>query len=158
MRILHPTDFSECAMQAESSAVALLGPLGGELVLLHVLVEAPLYSEAPFRMSRADIMPLGEDVQNIYNAHRTWAEHALETRARALRDRGIKASWRLQTGVPYEEIVKVAGEERVDMIAIGTHGRGGLNRLLMGSVADRVIRLAACPVLTVRGTKPAEAR
>lgn len=158
MRILHPTDFSECAMQAESRAVELVEPLGGELVLLHVLVEAPLYSEAPFSMSRAHVTLLGEHVQNVYSAHRAWAEQALEKRAGELRSRGIKASWRVQTGVPYEEIVKIADEERVDMIAVGTHGRGGLNRLLMGSVADRVIRLAPCPVLTVRETKPGEGR
>jgi nucleotide-binding universal stress UspA family protein len=158
VRILHPTDFSECAMQAESRAVELVEPLGGELVLLHVLVEAPLYSEAPFSMSRAHVILLGEHVQNVYSAHRAWAEHALEKRAGELRSRGIKASWRVQTGVPYEEIVKIADEERVDMIAVGTHGRGGLNKLLMGSVADRVIRLAPCPVLTVRETTPGEGR
>ena len=158
MKVLHPTDFSQCALQAESRAVELLEPLRGELVLLHVLVEAPLYSEAPFSMSKAHVIPLGERVQNVYNAHRAWAEHSLVTRARELRDRGIKTSWRLQVGVPYEEIVKVADEERVDMIALGTHGRGGLNRLLMGSVADRVIRLASCPVLTVREAKSEASR
>jgi nucleotide-binding universal stress UspA family protein len=158
LKVLHPTDFSQCALQAESRAVELLEPLDGELVLLHVLVEAPLYSEAPFSMSKAHVILLGERVQNVYNAHRAWAEHSLMARARELRDRGIKASWRLQAGVPYEEIVKVADEERVDMIALGTHGRGGLNRLLMGSVADRVIRLASCPVLTVREAKSEASR
>jgi nucleotide-binding universal stress UspA family protein len=58
-----------------------------------------------------------------------------------------------QVGVPFEEIVKIAGEERVDMIVMGTHGRSGLDRLLLGSVAERVIRLALCPVLTVRQAK-----
>ena len=56
----------------------------------------------------------------------------------------------MQVGVPFEEIVKIAEEERADMIVMGTHGRGGLNRMLLGSVAERVIRLAPCPVLTVR--------
>jgi nucleotide-binding universal stress UspA family protein len=70
-----------------------------------------------------------------------------------LRQRGIKASWRAQAGVPFEEIVRIAEEERMDMIVMGTHGRTGLNRALLGSVAERVIRLAPCPVLTVRQTK-----
>jgi nucleotide-binding universal stress UspA family protein len=60
--------------------------------------------------------------------------------------------------VPFEEIVKVAQEERADMIVMGTHGRSGLNRALLGSVAERVIRLAPCPVLTVRQTSPAGSR
>ena len=64
----------------------------------------------------------------------------------------------MQVGVPFEEIVKIAAEERVDMIALGTHGRGGVSRWLLGSVADRVIRLAPCSVLTVRETTPEEGR
>ena len=67
-------------------------------------------------------------------------------------------SWRLQTGVPFEEIVKVADDERADMIVMGTHGRSRLNRVLLGSVAERVIRLAPCPVLTVRQAKPGGSR
>jgi len=60
--------------------------------------------------------------------------------------------------VPFEEIVKVAEEERADMIVMGTHGRSGLNRILLGSVAERVIRLAPCPVLTVRQATPGASR
>ena len=52
--------------------------------------------------------------------------------------------------MPHEDIVATARDEGVDLIAIGTHGRGGLNRLMLGSVCDRVIRLASCPVLAVR--------
>ena len=55
--------------------------------------------------------------------------------------------------MPHEEIVSAAGRERADLIVIGTHGRGGLDRALLGSVADRVIRLAPCPVVTVRDTE-----
>ncbi|MEK7715145.1 MAG: universal stress protein, partial [candidate division NC10 bacterium] len=63
---------------------------------------------------------------------------------------GIPVRWALEVGVPFEEIVKAAEKEGADMIVMGTHGRSGLNRLLLGSVAERVIRLAPCPVLTVR--------
>jgi nucleotide-binding universal stress UspA family protein len=56
----------------------------------------------------------------------------------------------LRSGVPHQEIVALARDERADLIVIGTHGRGGINRALLGSVADRVVRLAPCPVLTVR--------
>ena len=145
MKILHPTDFSECAAQAEAMAVDLARKLDGELVLFQVLVETPLYAEGLLNMPA---------VQQVYDAQRKWSEEALEARAGDLRQRGIKASWWLQAGVPFEAIVKVAEEERADLIVIGTHGRSGLNRVLLGSVAERVIRLAPCPVLTVRQTKP----
>jgi len=144
MKILHPTDFSACATQAQVTAVDLAGKLGGEIILLQVLVETPLYGESVLNMPK---------VQSIYDAQRKWSEQALEARVEELRRRGIKASWRVQAGVPFEEIVRIAGEEHADMIVMGTHGRTGLNRALLGSVAERVIRLAPCPVLTVRQTK-----
>ncbi len=144
MKMLHPTDFSDCALHAEAVAADLVGKLGGEIVLLHVLVETPLYGEGILSMPK---------VRTIYDAQRKWAEQTLEGRVGALRQRGLKASWRSQVGVPFEEIVKIAEEERADMIVTGTHGRSGLDRVLLGSVAERVIRLAPCPVLTVRQAK-----
>jgi nucleotide-binding universal stress UspA family protein len=141
MKILHPTDFSECAARAQTTAVDLVRRLGGEIVLLQVLVETPLYGESVLNMPT---------VRSVYDAQRKWAEETLEARAAELRQGGTKASWRVQIGVPFEEIVKIAEEERADMIVMGTHGRGGLNRMLLGSVAERVIRLAPCPVPTVR--------
>ncbi len=143
MKILHPTDFSDCATQAQALAVELAGKLDAEIVLLQVLVETPLYGEGVLSVPH---------VQTIYDAQRKWAEESLETRAGDLRQGG------LQVGVPFEEIVKVAEEERADMIVMGTHGRSGLNRVLLGSVAERVIRLAPCPVLTARQTKPGVSR
>ncbi len=143
MKILHPTDFSECATQAQAAAVDFAGKLDGELVLLQVLIETPLYGESVLNMSK---------VQSVYDAQRKWAEETLEGRVDDLRRRGVKASWRAQIGVPFEEIVKVAQEEHADMIVMGTHGRTGLNRALLGSVTERVVRLAPCPVLTIRQT------
>jgi len=144
MKILHPTDFSECSTAAQSVAVDLARKLGADLVLVQVLVEAPLYSEG--FISR-------RQVQTVYDAQRKWSEDTLEARAEQLRQSGIKTSWRVQMGAPYEEIVRTAEEEHADMIVIGTHGRSGLNRALLGSVTERVMRLAPCPVLTVRQAK-----
>lgn len=142
MKILHPTDFSECATHAEQFAVRLARDLKGELVLFQALVEAPLYGEGILNMREA---------QRVYDAQRKWAEETLEARAGQIRQaEGVPVRWALQTGVPFEEIVKAAEKEGADMIVMGTHGRSGLNRLLLGSVAERVIRLAPCPVLTVR--------
>jgi nucleotide-binding universal stress UspA family protein len=149
MKVLHPTDFSDCAEQAQALAVDLVGKLGGEIVLLQVLIETPLYGEGVLSTAQ---------IQSVYDAQRKWAEETLEARAADLSHRGIKASCRLQAGVPFEVIVKIAEEERADMILMGTHGRSGLNRVLLGSVAERVIRLAPCPVLTVRQAKPEASR
>jgi nucleotide-binding universal stress UspA family protein len=66
-------------------------------------------------------------------------------------EHGVTARTVLRTGSPYQEIVGVATDEHADLVIMGTHGRGGVSRLLLGSVADRVIRFAPCPVLTVRG-------
>ena len=113
-------------------------------MLVHVLVEAPLYSEGPFTMKRA---------RDVFDAARAWAVKTLGEWTSTAAAAGLSARWVLRTGVPYKEIVGAAARERADLIVIGTHGRGGLDRALLGSVADRVIRLAPCPVVTVRDTE-----
>jgi len=140
-RILLPTDFSVCAERAFSLARGLAASLGAELVLLHVLVETSPFSEGPFSSER---------VREVYAAVRRWAEAELAKWADAARAAGIKVRTDLRVGAPFQEIVASATEERADLVVMGTHGRGGLGRFLLGSVADRVIRLAPCPVLTVR--------
>jgi universal stress protein A len=141
MKILHPTDFSEAAAYAEQVAVQLARAMGGEVILLHVAVEAPLFGEG---------LMTGTQVQEVYAAARKWATGALEERAAKIGKHGLATRWRLETGVPHEVITQTAAEEGADFIVIGTRGRGGLERFLMGSVADRVVRTAPCPVVTVR--------
>jgi len=140
-KILVPTDFSECARRAEETAVALGRGLGAELILLHISVETPLYNEG---------MRSLVDPRKVYQAQREWAETTLAARAAELRGTGASAHGVIRSGVAVDEILKLASEERCDLIVIGTHGRGGLSRFLLGSVADRVVRLASCPVMTVR--------
>lgn len=149
MKILHPTDFSECAEQARAQAIRLARALGAEIILFHVAVETPLYAEG---------MLAAGTVQKVYDAQRKWAEEALEARAAETRAAGVPARWKLTAGVPFDAIVQGAEEEGADMIVMGTHGRRGLEGLLLGSVANRVIRLAGCPVLTVRERKGAGGR
>ena len=142
MKILHPTDFSGAADRAQQQALRLAHGLGGEVILLHVAVEAPLYGEG--LMSR-------KEVRDVFAAARKWATTTLEERAAALREHGLATRVLLKTGVPHEEIVKTAAQEGVDLIVMGTHGRGAVERFFLGSVADRVVRSAPCPVVTVRG-------
>jgi universal stress protein A len=143
-RILVPTDFSAGSERAWAEARRLAARLGAELVLVHVLVETPLYSEGPFTMKQT---------RGVFDAARAWAVKTLGEWAAAAAAAGISARWVLRAGVPYKEIVGAAARESADLIVIGTHGRGGLDRALLGSVADRVIRLAPCPVVTVRDTE-----
>jgi len=140
MNILHPTDFSDAAQAAEQQAVRLAHALGGEVILLHV-------SEG--RLDDEGLMTTKE-VREVYAAVRKWAASELEQRTAKIREHGLATRWRLETGVPHEVIAKTATEEGADYIVIGTRGRGGLERFLLGSVADRVVRTAPCPVITVR--------
>ena len=140
-KILVATDFSDCARHAEETAMALGRALAAELVLLHVSVETPLYNEG----MRTLVEP-----RKVYEAQRAWAENTLAARAAEIRGAGVTAHASVRSGVAVDEILKAAADERCDLIVIGTHGRGGLSRFLLGSVADRVVRLAPCPVMTVR--------
>jgi nucleotide-binding universal stress UspA family protein len=145
-RILHPTDFSASAEQALAQARSLARALGAELVLLHVEVETPLYRES--------FVDSGE-VRRVFEAQHAWAREALGRRAEACRAAGVPARALLTAGgPPHESIVATAEAESADLIVLGTHGRGGFTRWFMGSVADRVVRSARCPVLTVRAPEP----
>jgi nucleotide-binding universal stress UspA family protein len=146
--ILHPTDFSPEAAAAEAEAVRLARALDADLVLLHVSVETPLYSETPFGAA---------DLEKIYASQARWVEDRLTERTQRLQREGVRVRWVRRVGVPYEEIVRAAKDERATYIVIGTHGRGGFERLMLGSVADRVVRAATCPVITVRPVPTASA-
>jgi nucleotide-binding universal stress UspA family protein len=140
-RILVPTDFSAGSEAAWRAAQRLAGALGAELVLVHVFVETPLFFEGPFA---------GERVREVYASARAWVQEQLDKWAADARATGRTVRAALRTGVPYQEIVAAARDEGADLVVLGTHGRGGLDRALLGSVADRVIRTAPCPVMTIR--------
>jgi nucleotide-binding universal stress UspA family protein len=142
MRILHPTDFSDCATNAEQHAVKLARAFGAEVMLVHVVVEAPPYRENLFGAA---------DPRAFYDAQRAWATRTLTARAERIREAtGLATRPIICTGAPAREIAAVAEREGIDLIVLGTHGRGHLDRLLVGSVADRLVRTAPCPVMTVR--------
>jgi nucleotide-binding universal stress UspA family protein len=140
-KILVPTDFSEPAKRAEDAAIELARRLGSEILLLHVSVEAPLYNEG----MRGLVEP-----RQVYEAQRVWAETTLAARAAEIRAKGVSAHADIRSGVAVDQILRAAEDPDVEMIVIGTHGRGGLSRLFLGSVADRIVRVAPCPVMTVR--------
>ena len=139
-RIVYATDFSGQAAAAERQAIELAKALGAELVLAHVGTDAMLWREGIYT----------PEVRALVEGQRKWAADALAARAAALAGDGVTARAVVKVGVAWEEIVRLAAEEHADMIVMGTQGRTGLDRLLLGSVAERVIRQAPCPVLTVR--------
>jgi nucleotide-binding universal stress UspA family protein len=145
-RILCATDFSDTAEAAWDMACELARVHVAELELVHVFTRLPAYSyaEAP-----------APAVEKIWEEQRQWVRQALDERVAAAAAGGLRARSVLKTGTPAPEIADTAGEHRADLIVIGTHGRTGLDRLIVGSVAERVVRLAPCPVLAV---KPRPAR
>ena len=145
-RMLVPTDFSPPSERAWDVARRLARAVGAEIVLLHVFVPPPPpYVDAPF----PDV-----HLVEIYAQGRAWVEEQLARWAATASHEGLTVKTLLRDGVAHHEIVAAARDEGVDLVAIGTHGYSGVERLLLGSVAEKVIRLAPCPVLAVRQTEP----
>jgi universal stress protein A len=141
-RILLPTDFSEFSAAARMYACAFADQFQAELHVLHVIQDlAPLVPEPG-----AALAPPLDYLRE------------LELNANAMLERSLDAQWAVgkkivkavRQGPPYGEIVRYAQEMNIDLIVIGTHGRSGLAHMLMGSVAEKVVRKSPCPVLTVR--------
>jgi nucleotide-binding universal stress UspA family protein len=139
-RILHPTDFSAASNRAFAVALAMAKQNRAALEIAHVL---------------APIRPVGEGFVSpkTYEALEAADRRAAQTRldrlvARATTAR-VRARGLLLEGMPHEQIARSA--KRADLVVMGTRGRTGLPRLFLGSVAERVLTLTPCPVLTVRG-------
>lgn len=139
--IVFPTDFSEHSEAALRQATSLARDSGAVLLILHVKEPPDTFVDTGFGG-----YPV---VENEEELRRLLDEVAPP-------DPNVRYTHRLVTGHPAEEIVRVANEENADMIVIGTHGRTGLTRLLMGSIAEAVVRHASCPVLCVK--QPAKSR
>lgn len=142
-RILAPTDFSEFSKHSVESAHALAKIFGAKLVLLHV-VELPPYPIEGLGPSPAGATFL-EDLER--QANLDLARVLPETP-----DSQVEVMRQVAVGTPPRKIVEVAEAEKADLIVMATHGRTGLSHLMMGSVAERVVRTAPCPVLTIRPT------
>lgn len=141
-RILHATDFSPASRPAFRLALGLARSERATLLLLHVLTPP-----SPFA-------PIGGELASSYLELLTAARRDARRRLAALlgqaRAAGARARTRLVAGGPADEILKAGRGWHPDLIVIGTHGRGGVRRFLMGSVAEHVVRRASRPVLTVR--------
>jgi universal stress protein A len=133
-RILCPVDFSVFNKAANEYACKLAESTGAEIVYLHswipnVMEQPPIYFEADKEEAR-----LQKQVEEFI-------EPTSES---------IHASWVIEFGSPRDRIVEYASKHNIDLIVMGTHGRTGLRRIVMGSVAEAVVRRASCPVIAVK--------
>jgi universal stress protein A len=141
--ILAPTDFSDFSKQVLKEALALAQTFDAKLLLLHV-VEPPPYSVEGLGPSSLEVNLL-DDLERLAN-------NELAAVLPEAQSTGVEVGRHVVVGTPYRKIVEVAEAERVDLIVMSTHGRTGLSHLVMGSVAERIVRTAPCPVLTMRPT------
>jgi nucleotide-binding universal stress UspA family protein len=141
-RILHPSDFSSASRAAFAKAVELAKGSRAELVIANVL--APVIPAADGYVS-----PKAYD--EMAEAARRYGKKQLDVLVAKAKKAGVRARGLLLEGIVADRIVRAARAQRADMIVMGTHGRTGLTRFVLGSVADRVVSHARCPVLTVRG-------
>lgn len=137
--VLVPLDFSECSQKALDYALSFVKQFGASLTLLHVVPAN---------------YPIGEfgmiDVAFMEKELRATAEKQLAALVSKRVPKGVIAKSHVRVGRPVSEIVQVARKEQADMIILSTHGHTGFKHVLLGSVAENVVRYAPCPVLVVR--------
>jgi len=141
-RILMPTDFSTPSENAMRYAVSFAEEYDAELIVLHVISKSLYLRRAKSELSE-------EEIENIYVEMCEAVQKALVQFIDKFRD-GAKVRTLIKRGIPTVEIVDAAKTEDVDLIVMGTHGQTGIRHSLIGSVAERVVRNAHCPVFTVK--------
>lgn len=143
-RILVPVDFSDSSTSAQKYGVALAERFGSEIHLIHVLQDLVALSPEP----GLSFPPPGEYLQELMeSAKRSLANLPSADDGNATEQPVIRE---VIQGAPFLEIIRYAKKHEIDLIVMGTHGRGGLAHVLLGSVAEKVVRKAGCPVLTIR--------
>jgi nucleotide-binding universal stress UspA family protein len=143
-RIMYATDYSRASARALDEAVNLAKQNDAELLVLHVMDPVTPYVTGEDYGTAELYLKLEETTKQE-------AQTSMQKLVEKLRKYKVKVKSLLLKGSPHDQIVKAAKSRKADMIVIGTHGRTGLTKLFMGSVAGKVIATASCPVLTVRG-------
>ncbi len=139
-KILFPTDFSEWAEYAGSYALSIANKYGSKIYVAHVV--------EPFTYAT----DFGIDYGAQFKEMEATARRLLDDSVASMKRTGADISSVLLSGNPYAEIVKFAQKEEIDLIVMATHGRSVVEHLLMGSVAEKVLRKSPCPVMTVKRT------
>ena len=139
--ILAPTDFSEYSKQAVGAALELAKKFGAKLSILHV-VELPPYPVEGY-------VPPSLTPTFLEDLERQASQELAQVVPEA-ESAGVEVARLVAVGSPYRKIIDMAEAEQVDLIVMATAGRTGFSRLVIGSIAERVVRTASCPVLTTR--------
>ena len=143
-KILVPTDFSSCADEALARATQIAKLMHADIHLLHAY-ELP----SPLVVADAPIwLP-----QEVYDQVRDAAKQGVDKRIEKAATEGVKVEGSVICDSPTRAILDAATKTRADLIVMGTHGRTGMKHVLLGSVAERIVRLATCPVMTVKPSK-----
>ena len=142
-RILCPVDFSDNSLHALNYAIALAQRQEADLVLLHVVQPTLLSASMDPFLPEYDTTVM----ENYMDACKRQLKELTE---RVAAEDHAATTSKLRTGTPFVEIVAAAREQSSDLIVVGTHGRTGLAHVMIGSVAEKVVRKAPCPVLTVK--------
>jgi nucleotide-binding universal stress UspA family protein len=140
-KVLVPTDFSESARHALTYGTSFAREYSAELTLLHV-VENLTVGYA------SDLFPV--PMQEVFQEISGYAKTELAKLGATAREKGVTVIEQVAQGKPSAEIIRFAREAEIDVIVLGTHGKGMLDQALFGSTTERVVRRAPCPVLTVR--------
>jgi nucleotide-binding universal stress UspA family protein len=140
-KLLLPTDFSDCSAEAARVARLLAERFGSRIVVLHVLDEPaaldPMFrGDVPLELLRSRMEQFAQENMDAFLAAHFSGFENVDTM--------------LAAGIPYREIIKKARECGAGLIVIGTHGRTGVEHVIFGSTAEKVVRIAPCPVLSVR--------
>lgn len=141
-RILIPTDFSKFSQNALTYAMAFAEKFGAKLYLLHVVQDLAVFIPDAVAVTP----PIAPPVEQFTAAARAALERVVKEQQ--LEHFPVQAE--VREGTPFYEIIQFAKEQDIDLIVMGTHGHGGLVHVLLGSVTEKVVRKAPCPVLTVR--------
>ena len=142
-RILHPSDFSSASRAAFRKAIDMAKASRAELLLVHVISPVvPVPGEGYVSPQLYD---------QLAASGRAWAQKQLDKLEAQAKKARVRVKSSILEGAPSEEIVRFARARRVELIVMGTHGRKGIAKFFVGSVADRVVATATCPVMTVRG-------
>lgn len=149
-RILAPTDFSEPSYRGVKAADELAGHFGAELLVIHVV------SSSQFVPPAGPPVPTGYQLSTLLEELMDAARQSIRRTIEEKVSKDVSTRSFVLSGAPADEIVRVAAEEKVDAIVIATHGWTGWRRFIFGSIAEKVVRLAQCPVLTIPGGEDEE--
>lgn len=138
--ILYPTDFSEFSANAEPYVIEFAKKFGAKVVLVHV-VSVPAYAVS---------YEIAVDVVSLRETMEASAKKRIEETAKRLKAEGIEVETVLRIGTSFVEIIEAARQHEAQLIILPTHGWGAVKHLLLGSTAEKVVRKAPCPVMTIR--------